>query len=64
MVSDDEPQVIDAGRRQLRRWLGLWPLAMHVATNDERDGLTDGSTFPKDVQAGQVLRVKAQLDAS
>ena len=36
---------------------------MHVATDDERDRLADRPTFPEHVQAGQILRIEAQLDA-
>ena len=44
-------------------WQGLRDLAVDVATDDERDGLTDRSAVPEHVQAGQVLRIEAQLDA-
>ena len=64
MLGDDEPQVIDAGCRWRRRRLGLWDLAMHMATNDERDGLADGTTFQEHVQTRQVLWIEAQLDAA
>jgi hypothetical protein len=35
-----------------------------VAADDERDGLTDRSTFPEHVEPGQILRIEAQLDAA
>src|SRR6266566_8150636 len=36
---------------------------MDVPTEDERDRLTSRMTFPVHVQAGQILRIEAQLDA-
>src|ERR1700737_2081462 len=36
---------------------------MHVATEDERDRLTSRMTFPKHVQASQILWIEAQLNA-
>jgi len=39
------------------------PVAVDVATDDERDGLTDRSAVPEHVQTGQVLWIEAQLDA-
>jgi hypothetical protein len=43
--------------------LGLRHLAMHVATEDERDRLASRMTFPVHLQTGQVLRIKTQLGA-
>lgn len=64
MLGDDHAQVIDAGRRWRHGWVSLRHLVMYVATNDERNGLADGSTFPGHVQARQVLRIEAELDAT
>ena len=64
MLGQDQAQVIDAGGRRWCGWLGLRHLAVDVATDDERDGLTDRSTFPEHVQPGQILRIEAQLDAA
>ena len=36
---------------------------MHVATEDERDGLASRIPFPVDVQARQILWIEAQFDA-
>ena len=62
MLGHDQAQVIDAGRRWWSRRLSLRYLAVHVPTNDERDRLTDRSTFPKHVHPRQVLRVEAQFE--
>src|SRR5437763_1920867 len=64
MLGHDRAEVVDAGGRGWCRWLSLRDLAVNVATDDERDSLTDRSTFPKHVETGQVLRVEAQLDAA
>jgi hypothetical protein len=42
--------------------LRLRHLAMHVATDDERDGLADRPAFPEPVQTGQVSGIERQLD--
>jgi len=36
---------------------------MHVATENKRNGLASWMTFPIDLQAGEVLRIEAQLHA-
>jgi hypothetical protein len=64
LIGQDQAQVIDAGGWWWCGWLGLGYLAVHVATDDERNGLTDGPTFPEHVEAGQVFRVEPQLDAT
>ncbi len=64
MLGHDQAQIIDAGRRWWSGQLSLRYLAVHVPTNDERDRLTDRSTFPEHVHACQILRVKAQFDAA
>ena len=62
MLGHDQAQVIDASRGRWCGWQSLWHLAVDVPTDDERDGLANGSTFPEHVQARQFLRVEAQLD--
>jgi hypothetical protein len=63
MGRQHQAEVIDAGRRWWCRWLGLRHLAMHVATEDERDRLASRMTFPVHVQARQILGIEAQFDA-
>ena len=63
MCREHQAEVIDARRCRRSRWQGLGHLAMDVATEDERDRLTSRMTFPVHVQAGQILRIEAQLDA-
>ena len=63
MRREHQSEVVDAGRRWWRRWQSLRHLAMHVATEDERDRLTGRMTLPVHLQAGQVLRIEAQFDA-
>src|SRR3954451_11327757 len=63
MGRQHQTEVIDAGRRRRRWWQSLRPLAMPVATKDERDRLARWMTFPVHVQTGQVLGIEAQLDA-
>ena len=46
-----------------RRRRRLWHLAVEVAADDEGDRLADRSAVPEHVQAGQILRIEAQLDA-
>src|SRR5713226_5404287 len=58
-----QAEVIDASRRWWRGWQGLRHLAMHVATEDERDGLASRMTFPVHVQTRQILWIEAQFDA-
>src|SRR2546430_10022171 len=58
-----QAEVIDAGRRWWSGWQSLRHLAMHVATEDERDGLASRIPFPVDVQARQILWIEAQFDA-
>src|SRR5712692_364194 len=50
MGRQHQAEVIDAGRRWRRRWQGLRHLAMHVATEDERDRLASRMTFPVHVR--------------
>src|SRR5712691_477926 len=64
MLGQDQAQVIDAGRRWWSGRLSLRYLAVHVPTNDERNGLAHWPTFPEHVHARQILRVEAQLDAA
>jgi hypothetical protein len=63
MLGLDQAQVIDAGGRRWSGKLRLGYLTVDVASNDERDCLTDGSAIPEHVQPHQILRVEAQLDA-
>jgi hypothetical protein len=42
MFGHDQAQVIDAGGRWWWSWLGLRHLAVHVATDDERNGWPTG----------------------
>ena len=64
MRRQDDPEVIHTRLRWWGRWLGLRHLAMHVATENERDRLAGRVTFPVHLEARQILRIKAQLDAS
>jgi hypothetical protein len=41
---------------------GLRHLAMHLATEDERNRPASRMTFPIHVQAGEVLRIEARLN--
>src|SRR5713101_1059394 len=59
MGRQHQAEVIDAGRRWRCRWQSLRHLAMHVATEDERDRLTSRMTFPVHVQARQILWIEA-----
>src|SRR5713226_1700640 len=63
MCRQHQAEVIDAGRRWWCRWLGLRYLAMHVATQDERNRLTSRMALPVHVQAGEILWIEAQFDA-
>src|ERR1700694_3818465 len=63
MGRQHQAEVIDAGRRWRRGWQSLRHLAMHVATEDERDRLASRMTFPVHVQARQILWIEAQFDA-
>ena len=57
-----QPEVINAGRRCGSRWSGLRHLAMHLATEDERNRLASRMTFPLHVQVGEALRIEARLN--
>jgi len=63
MGCQHQAEVIDAGRRWRRGWQSLRYLPMHVATEDERDGLASRMPFPVHVQARQILGIEAQFDA-
>src|SRR2546427_1946500 len=63
MGRQHQAQVIDASRRWWSGWQSLRHLAMHVATDNERDGLAGRMTFPVHVQARQILWIEAQFDA-
>src|SRR6266849_11203426 len=63
MRRQHDAEVIHAGRRWWTRRQGLRHLPVHVATEDERDRLASRMTFPVHLEAGQVLRIKTQLDA-
>ena len=63
MGRQHQAEVIDASRRWWTGWQGLRHLAMHVATEDERDRLTGRMPFPVHIQAGQIFWIEAQLDA-
>ena len=63
MGRQHQAEVIDAGRRWRSGWQRLRHLTMHVATEDERDGLASRMPFPVHVQARQILWIEAQFDA-
>ena len=63
MRGEHQSEVIDARRRWWRRWQSLRHLAMHVATENERDRRSSRMALPVDVQFGEVLRIEAQFDA-
>src|SRR5713101_3529606 len=63
MGRQHQAEVIDAGRRWRCRWQSLRHLAVHVATEDERDRLASRMTFPEHIQARQILWIEAQFDA-
>src|SRR6202158_6526718 len=63
MGRQHQAEVIDAGRRWRRGWQSLRHLAMHVATEDERDRLASRMTFPVNAQPGQVLGIEREFEA-
>jgi len=63
--SGDEAHVVDARLGVVRRdGRGLRDGGVHVAADHERDGGSGRDAVVEDLDAGEVLRIEAQLDSA